>query len=471
MYHSSLLHLLYTATLSRVIAANPEVILSTGTFRGLTTPNGTDRFLGVPYAQPPVGNLRFKAPVAITTPFPGIQDALQFGSIINRSVEIGKPIVFVSINYRLNTFGFLASTHVPVEDLNAGLQDQRAAFTFIQENVAEFGGDPDKSAGAGSVEAQIIFPSNRSLFRGAIMDSMTGPFKNSPAPSTFDLPGKPFDITLKAVDCPAGPAAFACLQQAPFDLLVNFSNTQISDTLNNQFWEPTIAPGSFSPVRASSKVAAGDFLHIPMIAGTNLNEGATFTDTILGLNSTGAAQDSLFDKFILESVIDQTKVTSDVLSRIHSLYPANTPTLPFSTGDSLFDRASAWYGDNMFLAARRRFVDSAASLQPVFAYHFREFIPGNNVTFGVAHASELPLLFGGPIPASDVELEFANTYLDFYLNFISDLNPGPAWPQFSPETNLILQLKRDNITPIVDNFREEMTDFLNSVEVLDEWEK
>ncbi|KAI0322533.1 Alpha/Beta hydrolase protein [Amylostereum chailletii] len=109
MYHSSLLHLLYTATLSRVIAANPEVILSTGTFRGLTTPNGTDRFLGVPYAQPPVGNLRFKAPVAITTPFPGIQDALQFGSACPQpprtslGAPIGEDCLFLNVWRPINT--------------------------------------------------------------------------------------------------------------------------------------------------------------------------------------------------------------------------------------------------------------------------------------------------------------------------------------------------------------------------------
>ncbi|SRR6266702_20384 len=58
------------------LVASPLLInFSSGTFRGLTV-NGTDRWLGIPYAQPPVGPLRFRAPLAISRPAPGIQDAV-----------------------------------------------------------------------------------------------------------------------------------------------------------------------------------------------------------------------------------------------------------------------------------------------------------------------------------------------------------------------------------------------------------
>jgi carboxylesterase type B len=67
------------SVLAQSSAIAPQVKLSIGTFQGSVF-NGTDRFLGVPFAQPPVGSLRFKAPTKITTPFSGVRDAVEFGN-------------------------------------------------------------------------------------------------------------------------------------------------------------------------------------------------------------------------------------------------------------------------------------------------------------------------------------------------------------------------------------------------------
>jgi len=329
---------------------------------------------------------------------------------------------------------------------------------------------PLQSAGAGSVEAHILYPASRSLFRAAIMDSLTGPFKNSPPPSTYDKPGRPFDALLKATGCPAGPNAVSCLQAVPSEALINVSNSLITSTLNHQLWEPTIAPGSFASVRASVKIASGDFLNVPVIAGTNLNEGTSFSTTLFGLSLSGSAEDAAFEKFVRATQIDESKITQDVLNDILEFYPANTKQLPFSTGDSLFDRAAAWYGDNMFLAARRLFAVAAAKQQPVFSYLFTEFLSGNSPQLGVFHASELPLLFG-PVPDSNIELNFANTMLDYFITFVNHLDPGLSWPPYLPDSSLVLQLQRDNITAIIDDFRLNFTNYLNRQELLDEWEK
>ncbi|KDQ59069.1 hypothetical protein JAAARDRAFT_77955 [Jaapia argillacea MUCL 33604] len=529
------------------LSSSLQVSLASGIFRGISNENGTESWLGIPFAQPPIGNLRFKAPVAIVEPAAGVQNASTFGYacpqapstslgapmnedcltlnvwrpantdpnqklpvlvwyygggfmygaasnpewdptlIIQRSVAIGKPIIFVSANYRLNTFGFLASADVPPEDLNAGFWDVRASLSFVQDNIANFGGDPEKvtvwgwSAGGGAVESLYLYPANRSLFRAGIWDSSTGPYKSSPYAFQYDEPGKPYSSILAATGCAPGPSSFSCLQQAPYETLLNITNVMTAATLNGQLWQPAVGPpGSFIPVRASEVVASGDYLHLPLIAGTNLNEGTLFSTAVLGLNLSGTAETTAFTTFIGNLILDNCTLSPDVIDEIEFLYPANDSTAggPWHTGDSLFDRAESWYTDNMFLSPRRRFFQSAAAYQPLFGYFFREFIPGNNATLGVYHGSELPLIFGS-VP-NTVEDELATMMTDFYINFVNDLAPGAPWPQYTPKIQNVLQLLRNNVTAIPDeavsydmapDFNLFKSDFANSPEVLNEFEK
>ncbi|KAJ7865269.1 hypothetical protein B0H13DRAFT_2067947, partial [Mycena leptocephala] len=221
-------------------------------------------------------------------------------------------------------------------------------------------------------------------------------------------------------------------------------NAMITSTLNGQLWQPS----------SLCRVARGDFLHLPYIGGSNVNEGTTFSGTVRNLGLVGAAQDNSFQQFIGHLVIDNSTLTPDVYAKSLALFPANDPALgaPFNTGDSLFDRAAAWYTDLMFLTPRRFFFQHGAPLQKMFAYYFREFIPGNDPSLGVFHASELELLFG-PVP-NPIEDAFAQQMIDFYVNFVNDLNPGG------------MQLMRDNITMIPDDWDVNKTNFFSSTEVL-----
>jgi len=89
------------------------------------------------------------------------------------------------------------------------------------------------------------------------------------------------------------------------------------------------------------------------------------------------AQDAAFQSFIGHLVIDNSTIKPDVYTKTLALSSANNPALgaPFNAGDSLFDRAEAWYTDN-FLSPPRNFFQQASLVQPMFAYYFREFIPG-----------------------------------------------------------------------------------------------
>ncbi|KAF3939760.1 Acetylcholinesterase [Dactylella cylindrospora] len=183
----------------------PTVKISNGTVKGIySEPYQQDFFLGVPYAKPPVGSLRFRPPRFIDTALGDI-DATKYGKhcygygpdsvnytqsedcltlniirpsntpptsklpvavwihgggfymggapdlrynltfLVQQSVSLRTPIIAVSLNYRLSAWGFLGGRLAAgTENTNLGLKDQRMALKWVQENIASFGGDPKK---------------------------------------------------------------------------------------------------------------------------------------------------------------------------------------------------------------------------------------------------------------------------------------------------------------------------------------
>ncbi|KAI5643916.1 carboxylesterase family domain-containing protein [Phthorimaea operculella] len=187
-------------------------------------------FKGIPYAAPPLGKLRFKAPQP-PAHWEGIRNASEHGSICiqadpfagNKFVPssedclylsvytpdlkpkaplpvmffihgggysigsghadsygpdflVPKGVVLVTINYRLEVLGFLSLENEDVPG-NAGLKDQNAALNWVKKNIAKFGGDPDnitvfgQSAGAASTVYHMTSPMSRNLFKRAIVMS------------------------------------------------------------------------------------------------------------------------------------------------------------------------------------------------------------------------------------------------------------------------------------------------------------
>ncbi|RZC33822.1 COesterase and/or Abhydrolase 3 domain containing protein, partial [Asbolus verrucosus] len=215
------------------IAHDPVVQLPNGLIQGREAVTLKDNtyyaFEKIPYATPPVGNLRFKAPIpaknwegilntthlditcyqqgidvdyesedclfinVFTPQLPNADEDLQFpvmfyihgGAFANGSSRYSAPdlfidndVVFVTINYRLGPFGFL-STQDDVIPGNNGLKDQHLAIQWTHDNINLFGGDPDKitifgqSAGSASCAYQLLNQQSQGLFRGAILESGT----------------------------------------------------------------------------------------------------------------------------------------------------------------------------------------------------------------------------------------------------------------------------------------------------------
>lgn len=186
--------------------AAPSVQVRNGSYYGQFNANyNQDMFLGIPYAQPPVDDLRFRPPQPLSTTWNGTRNATEYspqcfgygsdtwvlgnyvsedcltinvvrphgvssdaalpvavwihgggltngGSsdprynlsfIVNQGVDMGTPFIAASINYRLSAWGFLFSSELKAEGAgNIGFRDQRLALQWVQENIASFGGNP-----------------------------------------------------------------------------------------------------------------------------------------------------------------------------------------------------------------------------------------------------------------------------------------------------------------------------------------
>ncbi|PSN50221.1 hypothetical protein C0J52_07808 [Blattella germanica] len=328
----SLSVLLYISSYIFVSAAVPVVHIQNGSLKGTTiTSPRTNRifyaFLGIPYAKPPIGELRFKSPQPVEN-WSGVKDATQEGSIClqrppndssdiegdedclflnvvtpqietdvpkpvmvwihggafmfgSGSINEGGPhylmdhdIVFVSINYRLGALGFLCMENEEVPG-NAGMKDQVLALKWVQENIRQFGGDPNK--------VTIFGESAGGLFNGAISQSGSSlnPWAiNDNCSVAFDL-GATLGITTED-------------KTELVNSLRTFTGKEITKASQEHFnighglsllfrFTPTLdtksPPGNvFLPDTAINILNSGLFNKVPYITGVNSAEGMVFLD-------------------------------------------------------------------------------------------------------------------------------------------------------------------------------------------------
>ncbi|MCF8590044.1 carboxylesterase/lipase family protein [Gordonia liuliyuniae] len=418
--------------------ASLEVSTAEGVVRGRRS-GDVNRWLGIPYASPPVGRWRFRAPQPVQ-PWSGVRDGTTYGDAAvqhasgsragafviqpqsedcltinvtapaNSSGEL-RPVmvfihgggyffgcsamdmyhgnnlaargdvVFVSLNYRLNAFGYIdftpfATADGPI-DSNLGVRDQVAALQWVQRNIAAFGGDPDnvtifgESAGGAAVTTLFATPAADGLFHRGIAQSAPVDWAHD-ADTAADIARG----CIAALGIRVGEAA-ETLRFAPPQRLRRAVSEVARGRLVNKPGEWTLAPvvdGDYLPSHPFDAFADGTAHRVPLIIGRNRNEGSFFSKVLDAIPTTDAKLRRMF-------------ATSDSvpLDSIAKHYTEYSPK-----------RAAVCMGaDYTFLRPLVATVEGHSRYAPTYTYRY-DFAPRtlNLLGFGATHTSEMIAVFG-----------------------------------------------------------------------------
>jgi carboxylesterase type B len=401
--------------------------------------------------------------------------------IVEQSVQAGKPIVAVSINYRLSLWGFLFSKEMEAAGAgNIGFRDQRMALQWLHDNIAAFGGSPKKvtiwgeSAGARSLGMQLIAYDGHhdDLFRGAVLQS------GSPVAKFTNADGwQPyFDALVAKTGCAGENDRLGCLRGLDWQTL----NAIFNGTNPLDVRPPTLSAvvdGDFITGQGSVLLKQGKFAKVPLLTGNNFDEGTAYAKQ--GVNT-----DDEFASWLASLGLDSNQVES-----ISSLYPNDPavgipasfegvpPAVPYGVQ---FKRVAAVAGDYQQHAGRRLLAESYASAGlSVYSYMWNVIVNGLPAPiYGATHFQEVAFVFyniqgvgyaANPFankPQSYVEL--ADLMSKMWVHFMADADPnfegaGIAWPKYKAgkPDNLVFDTDHDNLGYVAkDDYRKEGISYL-----------
>ncbi len=348
--------------------------------------------------------------------------------------------IVVAANYRLGPFGFFAHAALSAEDPgypssgNFGLLDQRAAFGWVREHIAAFGGDPQRitiagsSAGGLSVGLHLVSPGSARLYDRAIIQSGT-PSLRWRTLTEAEAQGNNFAVALGCLD----PAqVLTCLRSRTRDQVLNALPIGADQVLEGQRvqWSPVV-DGLELPDQPRSLFESGGFARVPLMIGTNGDEGWPFVDRSFPGGLTGEQYDAVLG----------TEFGGDAAA-IQSMYPVPASASP---EDALLRRKETLaliVGDLEYVCETRRVARSVERTgTPVYQYSFEyhvDAVAGQRAIHGL----ELNLLFGnnfGPpsnYPLNGADREFFRSMAGYWARFAADANPNAAddgvvhWPAF-----------------------------------------
>jgi para-nitrobenzyl esterase len=483
-------------------AGDPLVVTTeTGAVRGVAG-EGTRRFLGIPYAAPPVGALRWRPPQP-AVPWDGVRDAgtlgttcpqtipglnavvgddedcltinvvtpdpaprrapvmvwLHGGGFTSRDslfarVTLGdrlaaeEGVVVVSLHYRLGQLGFLAHPALSAEDPahpasgNYGIEDQRAALEWVKRNIAAFGGDPENvtlfGQSAGGWSTCVHLASAAS--RGLFGRALV-----QSGVCTLPLPDLAAaeaqgERVAAAVGCGDTADVAACLRAVPPATLLHALPPDPSIFLMEGDYGlwRPVVDGVVLDAQVADVLARGDAAPVPLLIGANADEGAFFVLAAHEYN------DAPLDA---ANYVDRLRVAfgAERASRVAAQYPRSAYASPA-------DALAAAVGDGLVACptyAAARLVDPS---RDVFVYRFESravpYTIGTPALLdpGAFHSAEIPLVFGVPDgPPFSAELdELSATMRHAWASFARNGDPDPdgtlGWPRFAPDDERYLAL-------------------------------
>jgi para-nitrobenzyl esterase len=459
-----------------------------------------DQFLGIPYAAPPVGDLRWKAPVEAPRWY-GVRDAIRQGDECKQpgsgsedclylnvyrpagakpgqSLPVivfihggsnqqgsgnqydpsewvaGTGIIVVTLNYRLNVFGFLALPSLDVEagepsSGNFGLLDQQAALRWVNSNIAAFGGDAlhvtiqGESAGGIDVCANLVSPPAAGLFNRAIMESMYCPATSHTAALQA---GAPVAATL---GCNDEPAAADCMRGKSADDLLSAAGHL------SMVGEPGFGAGpnfgnSLLPLQVPDALRSGQWNRSSILIGSNHDDASSFVSAALD------ARNYQFPLTVPEYQMAVAAQFGSFAPAVLSEYPLSGYSDPFlAYSDEVTD-------DSSLGCPVTPLSQMFAAVTPAFRYEFNdENAPAAGGTpagrtLGAYHGAELLYLFTvSQISKTAAQEQLSEQMRQYWANFSRTGNPNEAglvfWPAYDANAHQLLSLRPDGNTAI-DNF-------------------
>ena len=469
-----------------VCAAEPDPLVQVvgGQIKGRLIPDGGAAFKGVPFAQPPVGDLRWREPAPVKD-WTGVRDAGAFGPACtqqNRQQQTSqedclylnlwtpdwppkspKPVmvwlhgggnamgrasvgyldgtslsrrgvILVTINYRLGVFGFLVHPGLTAESPhhssgNYGLLDQLAVLKWVRENIAKFGGDPGnvtlfgQSAGAIDTSILVASPLSKGLIHRSIQES--GPPLRQLGPvAQEEKVGVKFAESLKA---PAGAAEAVKFLRSVSTADLQKASEAAKLRPDGVLARPVI-DGWVMPRYPAYSYQDGQELPIPMIVGSNAREQAW-------IYKLEEMKQVIADNF------------GSLAPKAEEFYGLNKSAL--GNDDPLLGPAST----QLTADTRHRCGAVAEAIwrsshgRTTYEYQFDPPIAGEPAT---KHEAEIPFVFGnllpsGPLsgPFGEADKKISADIQQYWVNFAKTGNPNsnglPTWSKFDPKARPYLE--------------------------------